>query len=78
MKSEKPSLKVLEIRTESAGLIDLIDVTGKDAKEINKIKKRWGHKTKVVGKEIPKMEETKFIMTIGKYILDKKGKLKKK
>ena len=78
MKPKKLVLTVLEIKIESAGLLDVIDVTGKSAKEISKIKKRWGGKTMKVGKEISKMEETKFVLTIGKYMYDKKGKLKPK
>ena len=74
----KNRLKVLEIRTESVGVIDSIDVTGKTTKEIAKIMKRWGSKTQKVGAGADKLEDTKFTVTIGKYEYNKAGKLVEK
>lgn len=74
----KDRLKVLEIRTESVGVIDKIDVTGKSAKEISQIMKRWGGKTRKMGAGADKLEETKFTVTIGKYEYNKVGELVEK
>ena len=70
-------LTVLEIRTESVGVIDKINVTSKSAEEITKIMKRWGGKTRKVGAGADKLEKTEFVITIGKYKY-KKGKLTEK
>lgn len=75
---DKNRLEVLEIRTESVGVIDKIDVTGKNAKDISQIMKRWGSKTRKIGAGANKLEETKFTVTIGKYEYNQAGELVEK